>query len=183
MDSAQPAARGARSARHLLLSAMTAGAIAAGMVLLVAHGALAQTSDVEMSCTPETVRAGETTLCDVSGVAASTRATIEVRSGTSVVGQSSAIAGTDGRAAITVSIGADLRPGEVTLALRGTPLTFTVSVSAARPTGISAGLTPSSSSDVQRGVPLAVGLAWSLTLALALAPTLRAAGRRSALQD
>jgi hypothetical protein len=141
-------------------------------MLLVASGvttAAAQSGDIEMSCAPESVSAGATTVCDVGGVAASTRVTIEVRSAGTVVGQSSAIAGTDGRAAIEVAIPADTAPGRVTLALRGTTLTFDVTVTPGRPTGVSAGLSPSSG-DIERGVPFApiAGLMLALPLLLTL---------------
>ncbi len=141
-------------------------------MLLVASGvttAAAQAGDIEMSCAPESVSAGATTVCDVGGVAASTRVTIEVRSAETVVGQSSAIAGTDGRAAIEVAIPADTAPGRVTLALRGTTLTFDVTVTPGRPTGVSAGLSPSSG-DIERGVPFApvAGLMLALPLLLTL---------------
>ncbi len=135
---------------------------------LMVSASSAQSGDLEMSCAPESVAAGATTTCNVAGVAASTRATIEVRSAGTVVGQSSAIAGTDGRAAIQVEIPAATSSGQVTLALRGTTLTFDVTVTPNRPTSVSAGLSPSSG-DVERGVPIALMVSLGLAVALGLA--------------
>jgi len=147
--------------------------IALMTMLLVASSATtasAQSGDIEMSCAPESVSAGAATVCNVAGVAASTRVTIEVRSAGTVVGQSSAIAGTDGRAAVEVAIPADTAPGRATLALRGTTLSFDVTVTPGRPTGVSAGLSPSSG-DIERAVPAALisGLMLALALSLRLA--------------
>jgi len=146
-----------------LLIALTA------TLLLALHAttATAQSGEGEMSCAPESVSAGATTTCNVSGVAASTRVTIEVRSAGAVVGQSSAIAGTDGSAVIEVAITAATAPGRATLALRGSTLTFDITVTPGRPTGVSAGLSPSTG-DVARGVPIAFMISLFLVLAFAL---------------
>jgi len=142
-------------------------AIAAVLLAFGASPARAQSGDLEMSCAPESVAAGATTTCSVAGVAASTRVTIEVRSAATVVGQSSGISGTDGRAAIEVAIPAATSPGQVTLALRGTTLTFDISVTPDRPSGVSAGLFPSSG-DVARTAPTALVVSMVLALALVL---------------
>jgi hypothetical protein len=134
---------------------------------LMVSASSAQSGDLEMSCAPESVVAGATTTCDVAGVTASTRVTIEVRSAGTVVGQSSGIAGTNGRAAIEVAIPAATSPGQVTLALRGTTLTFDISVTPDRPSGVSAGLFPSSG-DVARTAPTALVVSMVLALALVL---------------
>jgi hypothetical protein len=159
-----PTARSSVAFVSALIALMAIAVLALGM-----SPASAQSGDVEMSCAPESVVAGATTTCNVAGVAASTRATIEVRSAGTVVGQSSAIAGTDGRAVIAVVIPATTSPGQVTLALSGTTLTFDVTVTPGRPTGVSAGLSPSSG-DVVRGAPLT--LVAGLVLMLALLRTL-----------
>jgi hypothetical protein len=148
-------------------------AFVASMLAVAPGMAHAQSGDLEMSCAPDTVTAGGRTVCRVAGVPASTRTVIEVRDGDTVVAQSSAISRTDGRATIDVDIPADSRPGPVPLVLRGTTLTFTLTVSPGLPTGVSAGRSPSTA-DVERGFPLGPMLAVGLTM-LALVST----GRRA----
>ncbi len=160
-----PSKIGAPSRRPIVAAALLAAVTVLGVVVLDAAQASAQSSDVELSCAPETVGAGGTTTCDVAGVAASTRVTIEVRSAGTVVGRSSQVAGTDGRVAIEVAIPAATTPGPATLAIVGTNLTFDVTVTPGRPSGVSAGLSPSSL-DLVREPPL--GLVVSMMLALAV---------------
>jgi len=160
-----PSTIGATSASPARRAAMLLIAAVAAMLLLPSvHAASAQSVDTEMSCAPETLRAGETMTCSVAGVAASSRTTVELRSGESIIGRSSAISTTAGRASIAVVIPAGTPPGELTLTLADTTLTFVVSVVASLPTGVSAGLAPSIG-DVERGAPLAVLLLLGTTMA------------------
>jgi hypothetical protein len=151
----------ATSARRSVLLLAVA---AAALLLPSLPSAMAQSDDTVMSCAPEAVRAGETTTCSVAGVAPSSRTTVELRSGDSVVGRSSAISTTAGRASIEVAIPADAVPGELTLSLGGTALTFVVTVVAGLPTGVSAGVSPSVG-DIERAAPLALLLALATTMA------------------
>jgi hypothetical protein len=151
----------------------TAIAIALAAILalqaspLTTTSAQAQATDPEMSCAPETVRAGGTTTCTVAGATASTRVNIDVVRDGSVVGQSSAIAGTDGRATVVVTIPSGTASGPVTLTLRGSALTFNVTVIPGAPTGVSAGYSPSVG-DVERILPSSILAVTLLLLILTL---------------
>jgi hypothetical protein len=144
-----------RSSHALRGGRRVSAALAVALLCAMPTAAVAQNDDLDLSCAPESVVAGTSTTCTVAGVTPSSRTTIEVRSGQRVVGQSSAIADTGGRATVIVAIPADVAPGTVSLALRGTTLTFGVTVTPGVPTGVTAGLSPSNG-DVERGFPLTV---------------------------
>lgn len=158
------------TARSKVAALMLAVCLASSMSATFGPSAHAQSADPEMSCAPETVRAGGTTTCVVTGSPASTRVTIDVVRDGTVIGQSSALAGTDGRASVVTSVPADATSGAATLTLRGTALTFPIDVIAGAPTGVSAGLSPSVG-EVERSVPAGMLLMAALLLAIGLART------------
>jgi hypothetical protein len=157
-------------ARSRVTALMLAVCLASAVSATFGPSADAQSADPEMSCAPETVRAGGTTTCVVTGAPASTRVTIDVVRDGTVISQSSALAGTDGRATVATSVPSDATSGAATLTLRGTALTFPINVIPGAPTGVSAGLSPSVG-EVERGVPAGVLLMAALLLAIGLART------------
>lgn len=147
-------------------------ATAALVGLLVPSAALAQTSDPELSCVPDAVVAGGTTTCDVAGVAASRAVVLELRDGTTVVTTANGVAGTDGTATIALTVPAASPTGALSVALGGTSVSVALSVEPARPSGVAAGLGPSTG-DVARTLPAALLLAGALALAGVALPGLR----------
>jgi hypothetical protein len=140
--------------------------------LLVPTATLAQTTDPELSCVPDTVAADGTTTCAVAGVAASRAIVLELRSDGATIATANGVAGTDGAASIALAVPTTAPPGDLTVALRGTSLTVALTVEPARPSGVSAGLGPSSG-DVTRTLPAAVLLAGAVALGAAALPGLR----------
>jgi len=136
--------------------------------------AAAQSGDPELSCRPESAPAGTTVVCEALGVPASMRSTVELRGDSGVLAEGSAIAGTDGRASIDLAIPASVRPGVYVVGLAGRTVTFDLRVTAARPSGVSAGLSPSTG-DVPRQFPVALAAA----VIAALAGSVSAARRRA----
>ena len=134
--------------------------------------AVAQSSDPELSCVPDSVAAGTSTACTVAGVAASRAVDLELRSGTTVVATARGVAGTDGAVTIALDVPADAPTGALSVALVGTSVAVPVTVTPARPSGVSAGLGPSTG-EVARTLPAAAVLAAALTLGLASLPGLR----------
>jgi hypothetical protein len=164
-------------ARGRRIVPILAAALMAAAALLVATHAQAQSADAEMSCAPETVRAGGAATCTLAGMTASTRVNVDVVRDGAVIGQSSAVAGTDGRATVIVEVPGDTTSGPLTLTLRGTTLTFGVTVIPGAPTGVAAGYSPSLG-DVDRALPPPVIMLLStLLLALALGRVRPSAGR------
>lgn len=150
---------------------LLAGAAAAALLVGPA-AAVAQSADPELSCVPDSVVAGATTSCTVSGVAASRAVDLELRSGPDVVATADGVAGTDGTATITVTVPASTTAGTLTVALAGTGVTLVIGVEPARPSGVSAGLGPSAG-DVVRTVPAAALLAAAVLLAGGALPGMR----------
>lgn len=147
--------------RRRTLAGTTAG-VAAAMALL-APVAGAQTADPEVSCIPDTIAAGATTTCVVAGVAASRPVELELRSATTVVATADGVAATDGTASITLEVPTSAPTGTLRVALVGTSVAAVVEVTPARPSGVSAGLGPSTG-DVDRALPAVMLIAGPLVL-------------------
>lgn len=153
------------NARSKVTALILAVCLASAMSATFGPSAHAESDGPEMSCTPESVRAGGTTTCVVTGAPASTRVTIDVVQDGTVIGQSSALAGTDGRATVETSVPSDATSGVATLTLRDAALTFPINVIAGAPTGVSAGLSPSAG-EVERSVPAGMLLMAALLLSI-----------------
>lgn len=171
-DTARSLPRDRASTRALALTIPLAVLLAVAPV-----AARAQTTDPELSCVPEAVSAGALVTCRVTGVAASRTVTVELRDDATVLADASGVADAQGRAAIDLVVPTTVRAGTLTIALVGTDLAFPVTVTAARPSGVSAGVGPSSG-DVARVLPAATVLALAIVLAAANAPGLRRRSRR-----
>ncbi len=161
------------SVRKTFRRGIVAAAAAAAMVGPAA--ALAQTADPELSCVPDAVAPGAAVTCSVVGASPSRAVTLELRDGTTVLTSESGVAGTDGGATVRLVVPATAPSRPLTVALVGSDVTFGVTVGVVRPTGVSAGLGPSTS-DVARTLPAATVLAAAGLLAAAALPGLRRRG-------
>lgn len=141
----------------------TAAGVATAMALLAPVAAGAQTADPEVSCIPDTIAVGATTTCVIAGVAPSRPVELELRSGTTVVATADGVAATDGTASITLEVPTSAPTGSLRVALVGTSVAAVVEVTPARPSGVSAGLGPSTR-DVDRALPTAMLIAGPLVL-------------------
>jgi hypothetical protein len=130
------------------------GATLAAAALALASPAAAQTSDPELSCSPESVPAGGTVVCTVTGLRASSRTVLELRSASATVAETAAVASTDGRAIIDLAIARSIEAGAYTAGIAGSTVTFGITVTPAMPSSVSAGLAPSSSDLVRGPSPL-----------------------------
>jgi hypothetical protein len=150
----------------------------AAMVVLAPGVGRAQSGDPEFSCVPESVAAGGSVSCRVTGVAASRSVTLELRDEATVLASASGVADTQGRASVDLVVPASTATGSYTILLSGDTVEFPITVGPARPSGVSAGVGPSAG-DVARAVPAAVVLALAVSLAGGSVPGLRRRGRGS----
>jgi hypothetical protein len=124
------------------LAALAGATLAAALLLGGAMPAAAQT-ETEISCAPESVRAGATAACAVSGASPSTRVTLTLLDGGTAIAQASGLADTRGSVVIDVQVPPTSPVGTLTVALAGSTTGFPLTVLAALPDSVGAGDSPS----------------------------------------
>ena len=170
----------ARRDRHvgLRVAGLTGALLAATLIIGGPSPATAQT-EVEISCTPEAVPAGDTTACAVAGAQTSTRVTLTLLRGQTVVAEASGLLDTRGSGIIDVAIPRTSPVGALTVTLAGSDTGFPLTVLPALPSSVAAGDAPSTHALATRVPPAGIlSLAVILVALLWRRPGALAAGRR-----